>query len=62
MDSNWPAIASKPYILPLKHQEMVRKELEDLEKAGIIQRSLLPYASPIVLVPRKYPPGSPVKE
>ena len=47
--------------LCLKHQEWVRKELEDLEKARIIQRSLSLYASPIV-VPRKYPPGSPVQD
>ena len=51
-DPNLPPIASKPYTLPLKHQELVRKETEDLEKARTIQRSLSPYASPIVTIPR----------
>ena len=46
-------IASKPYTLLLKHRKWVRKELEDLEKAGIIQKSLFPYASPITVLPRK---------
>ena len=41
-DPNLPPLASKPYTLPLKYQEWVRKGLEDLEKAGIIQRYLLP--------------------
>ena len=48
--------------LPLKYQAWVGKELEDLEKVAIIQRSHSPYASPIVVVPRKCPPGSPVQE
>ena len=29
---NLPPVASKPYTLPHKHQECIRKELEDLEK------------------------------
>ena len=41
-DPDLPPIAFKHYKLPLKCQEWVRKELEDLEKAGIIQRSLVP--------------------
>ena len=47
---NLSSIALKLYTIPLKHQEWVTKELEDLEKAGIIQRS--PYASPIVIGPK----------
>ena len=35
-DHNLLPGASKPYTLPLKHQEWARKELEDLEKAEII--------------------------
>ena len=61
-DPNLPPIASGPYILPRKHQMWVRKELEDMKKAGIIQRSLFPFASPIVIVPRKFPPALPVQE
>ena len=41
-DPNLPSIAPKPYTLPLKHQEWVRKEIEDLKTAGIIQRILSP--------------------
>ena len=59
-DLNLSPIALKPYTLTLKHQEWVRKELEDLEKVGIIQRSPSLYASPIIVVPRKCPQGSPV--
>ena len=32
-DPNLPPIASKPYTFLLKHQEWVRKELEDLGKS-----------------------------
>ena len=31
-----PPITQKPYTLPLKHAEWVQKELEILEKAGVI--------------------------
>ena len=51
-DPNLPPVTSKPYTLSLSHQEWVRKELEDLEKAGIIQRSLSPYALAVVIVPK----------
>ena len=50
---NHPPIASKPYTLPLKHYEWVQKEIETLEKAGIIERSISPWASPVVIVPKK---------
>ena len=62
MDPNLPLRASKPYTLPPKHQEWVRKELADLERAGIIQRSLSPYASPNVVIPRNCAPGSPMHD
>ena len=42
-DPNLPLVALKSYTLPCKNQEWVRKELEDLEKAGIIQICLSPY-------------------
>ena len=41
---------------------MIQKGMRRLEKAGIIQRSLSPYTSPIVIEHRKGPPGSPVEE
>ena len=48
-----PLITQKPYTLPLKHAEWVQKELEILEKAGVIVRSVSPWAIPIVVVPKK---------
>ena len=56
---NHPPIASKLYTLPLKHYDWVQKEIETLEKAGIIERSISPWASPIVIVPKKSTPGKP---
>ena len=46
-------ITQKPYTLPLKHTEWVQRELEILEKAGVIVRSVSPWASPIVVVPKE---------
>ena len=52
-------IVSRPYTLPLKHYEWVRKEISTLERAGIITKSILPWASPVVIVPKKSAPGEP---
>ena len=49
-------VAQNPYTLPLKHHEWVRKEIETLEKAGVIERSLSPWASPVIVVPKKSAP------
>ena len=46
-------ITQKPYTLPLKHTEWVQRELEILEKAGVIVRSVSPWASPNVVVPKR---------
>ena len=54
-----PPICQKPYNLPLKHREWVQKELETLERAGVIVRSISPWASPIIVVPKKTEPGEP---
>ena len=56
-----PPITQKPYTLPLKHAEWVQKELEILEKAGVLVRSVSPWASPIVVVPKRTAPGEPPK-
>ena len=40
-------VAQNPYMLPLKHQEWVRKEIAGLEKAGVIEISLSLWASPV---------------
>ena len=56
---NSPPIASRPYTLPLKHYEWVQKEIRTLERAGIITKSISPWASPVVIVPKKSAPGEP---
>ena len=58
---NNPPICQKPYTLALKHAEWVRRELNILEKAGVIVRSVSPWASPIVIVPKRTAPGEPPK-
>ena len=52
-------VIQNPYTLPLKHHEWVRKEIETLEKAGVIERSLSPWASPVIVVPKKSAPDEP---
>ena len=52
-------VAQNPYTLPLKHYEWVTKEIETLEKAGVIERSLSPWASPVIVVPKKSMPDEP---
>ena len=52
-----PPITRKPYTLHLKHAEWMQNGLEILEKAGVIVRSVSPWASPIVVVPKRTAPG-----
>ena len=52
-------ICQKPYTLALKHYKWVQKEVEQLERMGIITRSVSPWASPIVIVPKKSAPDEP---
>ena len=54
-----PPICQKPYTLPLKHYNWVQQEIETLECAGVIRKSISPWASPIVIVPKKSAPGEP---
>ena len=56
---NSPPISQRPYNLPFKHSDWVQRELDTLEKAGVITRSISPWASPIVIVPQKPEPGEP---
>ena len=52
-----PPVSSRPYTLPLKHYEWVQREIESLECAGVITKSMSKWASPIVIVPKKSAPG-----
>ena len=54
-----PPVCQRPYTLALKHIQWVQEEIETLEKAGIITKSISPWASPIVIVPKKTAPGEP---
>ena len=56
-----PPVSSRPYTLPLKHYEWVQREIESLERAGVITKSMSKWASPIAIVPKKSAPGEPLK-
>ena len=55
-------VCQRSYNLPLKHIDWIQKELNTLEKAGVITRSVLPWASPIVIVPKNTALGEPPKK
>ena len=57
-----PLLSSRPYTLALKHHRWVQEEIETLERAGVITKSMSPWASPIVIVPKKSQPGEPHKK
>ena len=44
-----PPVSSRPYTLPLKHYEWVQREIESLECASVITKSMFKWASPIVV-------------
>ena len=54
-----PPVCQKPYTLPLKHYNWMQQEIETLEHAGVIRKSISLWASPIVIVPKKSAPGEP---
>ena len=45
----------------MKHYEWVQREIESLERAGVITKSMSKWASPIVIIPKKSAPGEPPK-
>ena len=57
-----PPVSSRPYTLALKHHMWVQEEIETLERVGVITKSMSPWASPIVIVPKKSNPGEPPKK
>lgn len=46
-------INSKLYRYPPKHEAEVRKQMEEMEKQGIIRKSNSRYSSPIIAIPKK---------
>ena len=54
-----PPVCQKPYTLPLKHYSWLQLEIETLEQAGVIKKSISLWTSPIVVVPKKSAPGEP---
>ena len=57
-----PLVSSRPYTLVLKHHRWVQEEIETLERAGVITKSMSPWASPIVVIPKKSQPEEPPKK
>ena len=57
-----PPLSSRPYTLALKHHQWVQDEIETLERAGVITKSMSPWASLIVVVPKKSQHGEPPKK
>ena len=51
-----PPVSVRPYTLPLKHYEW---EIESLEWAEVIKKSMSNWASPIVIVPKTSAPRNP---
>ena len=56
-----PPVSSRPYTLALKHHRWVQEEIGTLERADVITKIMFPWASPIVIVPKKSQPGEPPK-
>ena len=53
---------SKLYPLQFKHHKFVKEENKNLLEAGLIERSVSPYVTPTIVVPRKSNPGAPLAE
>ena len=61
-DPQLPLVVTKPYPLPIKHHKFVKEEIENLFKARHIERSMSPYVTSVIVVPRKCQPGVPLVE
>ena len=46
-------VRSKGYPLPYKTREIMESEIDEMFELGVIEPSISPYSSPIVLVPKK---------
>uniref|UniRef100_UPI003398C39D hypothetical protein n=1 Tax=Acinetobacter baumannii TaxID=470 RepID=UPI003398C39D len=52
LTSNIP-VRSKPFPIPFKARESLKKDIDEMLKMGIIRESSSPYASPVVVVKKK---------
>ena len=52
-------VAAWPYPLALKHNDFLKQEIKNLLDAGIIHKSMSPWANPIVVVKKHTPEGLP---
>lgn len=59
VDPNQPSINQKPYRLPESQKPIIEEQIKELKSSDIIRESTSPWNSPIVLVPKKSPHGSP---
>ena len=50
---NHPPVKQKPYRTPFAERPMVEQQLADMLSAGVVSPSSSPWASPIVIVPKK---------
>ena len=48
-----PPVRQRPYRIPMAHRETVNQMTEEMLERGVIQPSMSPWASPVVLVPKK---------
>ncbi|MCG8096943.1 MAG: DDE-type integrase/transposase/recombinase [Candidatus Thiodiazotropha endolucinida] len=46
-------VRSKGYAIPYKVRDVMEKEIQDMLDLGVIEPSISPYSSPVVLVPKK---------
>ena len=61
LPSTGPPVASKPYTIPLKYKSFVDDEINLLEDAGCISKSISDWASPICIRKKKPDPSQPNK-
>ena len=62
MNPELPPVATELYPLPLKHHKFIKEEMENLLEARLIERSMSSYATPVIVVPRKFKSGTPLAE
>ena len=56
-----PPVSSRPYTLVLKHHRWVQEEIETLERAGVITKSMSPWPVPLLWYQRSLNLGNPPK-